>query len=304
MESVSEFLQIPLVQIIGWGLGAIGWVIGIHSWILQWTGHLQQQQDRAPFRFLLDQVQRDWKGQYTEEQIGRLTSQFTLLEKQIRDQIPVQARQVFLKNQIATLDDTIGGLFQQYLSTKRELEVMGESSQLDPSIQKEIEREIVPAYVKQLNRQRLFIWLILTILVLMLVPISPVRIMLDYVIMPLLSYLDDHTFLRGYLAIFVLSMSLALLFPIGSLQSRIQQRGTVLLWVSLASALLAVTLVLAFFSGLIYSDNTIVQVFVLVFPVAVVPVAARIAMIVLPQRAGKVMSRLRLRLFKSSRRSQ
>jgi hypothetical protein len=68
------------------------------------------------YRTLLEQARRDWKGRYTEEQIEELTEQFKHLERQIRREIPRQARRVFLKDQLDTLANSVTEQYQEYVA--------------------------------------------------------------------------------------------------------------------------------------------------------------------------------------------
>lgn len=191
MEEFLKFLQIPAVQILGWSFGIIGWIIGIFSGYLQVKGYYEQQTDREPFQYLFEQVQRDWRGQYTEQQIAELTAQFKLLEEQIRIQIPREARRVFLEDQKATIASTIASLYEQYETTNKNLDSSSDQSKLAPAIQSAIEQHIKPSYVRQQEQQNFIYRLMFIILVLLLLPISPVALLIQLAVFPLIDFFSE-----------------------------------------------------------------------------------------------------------------
>jgi hypothetical protein len=170
MDSLIGYLQEPAVQIIGWVLGVLGWIFGIVSGWIQVKGYREQKQMEGAYRTLLEQARRDWKGRYTEEQIEELTEQFKLLERQIRREIPRQARMVFLKDHLDTLANSVTEQYREYVRLKKELDDTSELDDLAPSLRTSIEKEIEPRSQRQQHLQYLMSTLIIALIILSLFP--------------------------------------------------------------------------------------------------------------------------------------
>jgi hypothetical protein len=155
MEEIFPFLKEPWVQTLGWSLGVLGWIVGVAAGWLQFRGYREQKAMETAYRSVLEQAQIDWKGKYTEQQVEDLTKQFRHLENQIRLEVPQLARQTFLRDQRASIANSIAEMYEQYTDLEMGLSKAPETDALAPSIKMSIERKIRPAHRKQQRQQRL-----------------------------------------------------------------------------------------------------------------------------------------------------
>lgn len=168
-SGTTSWAEKPIVQL----LGVLGWVVGIMSGYLQWRSYRQQRRLEGGYRILLERAQRDWRGQYTEAQVNRLTAQFQQLQRGIGVDIPRQARRVFLTEQRRTLADSIAELSQQYDRTTEELGHLAGDPGLDNRLRELIENEILPAYLKRQRQHWVLLFFVALGLLLALFPWLP-----------------------------------------------------------------------------------------------------------------------------------
>jgi hypothetical protein len=151
---------LAIIAIIGFAFGFVG-VIGAVVTALAYRG---QQRTEHAFDEILTRATRDWKGEYTEQQIKTMTKEVKNLTDQIQREIPLEARRVFLLEQANVLGQTISELYSQYglvlttLGTTR-------SEDLNPTLSSEIERDIMPAYLRARRRRRLVIAIVAVLVV-------------------------------------------------------------------------------------------------------------------------------------------
>jgi hypothetical protein len=159
MNGFLEWLRDPTVQFIGWTFGAIGWVVGFVSGLVQVKSYLQQRRLEGAYQNILEQARRDWEGRYSEEQIQELARQAALLQSRIADDVPNEARRVFLEEQRHSLAQTIGQSYGRYTDLSRQLAEPATAAELPAEIKRSIEAAIMPAYLGERRRQRVAYWL-------------------------------------------------------------------------------------------------------------------------------------------------
>src|SRR5262245_43553822 len=104
-------------QIVGW----MGWAIGIIALVIQIKSFRDQKNLEKGYINLLEQAKRDWKGKYEEAQLADLAQELAQLERKIEKEIPKQARQVFVRDQLETIAEAIGELYTRHSQLSSEL---------------------------------------------------------------------------------------------------------------------------------------------------------------------------------------
>ncbi len=152
-------------QVLGW----MGWVVGIIALVIQVKSFRDQKKLEKGYVNLLEQANRDWKGKYEEAQLADLAQELAQLERKIEKEIPKQARQVFVKDQLETISEAIGELYERHSKLSAELGDQADLVTLPSNLQQAIETTILPAYLSRQRRQRLIQLLLVAILVLVIV---------------------------------------------------------------------------------------------------------------------------------------
>lgn len=169
MESFFEFLQLPIIQIIGWSFGVVGWFIGIVSGVIQIKSYFEQKTFERAYREIIEQAERNWQGKYTKEQIKDLVTELSKLKKKINHDIPKEARRVYLKTQRLALEKSLSELYSQYSVLLKESSELAEvDNQLPPQLRNAIETAIMPEHKSREHSQKtiyVVIFLALAILV-------------------------------------------------------------------------------------------------------------------------------------------
>jgi formylglycine-generating enzyme required for sulfatase activity len=170
MDTISHILQAPWAQGIGWTLGAIGWIVGLAAAIVQFRSYIDQRRTQRGFEQLLSKATVDWQGQYTQEQITALQAELSHLQATINTDLPVQAKQIFLRDQMASLAANLADIYARYESLSAQLDASASApSPLPASIRDAIESAIMPTYlIRQKRDNRIYSLLILTIVLLVL----------------------------------------------------------------------------------------------------------------------------------------
>lgn len=164
---ITDSNQWNWTQVIGW----IGWAIGIIALVIQIKSFRDQKKLEKGYLTLLEQAQRDWKGKYDEKQLVDLAQELSLLEKKIEDEIPRQARQVFVRDQLETLSEAIGELYVQHSKLAAELANEEGAIALPANLRSAIETTILPSYLVKQRRQKL-IYLLLTAILIVVILVN------------------------------------------------------------------------------------------------------------------------------------
>jgi hypothetical protein len=172
MDEFLKWLQSPTGQTLSLVFGISGWLIAIISGWLQWKSYREQKQNEKGYREILERAKQDWDGRYTEEQVQQLTKQFTQLQEQIRQDVPLQARRVFLEDRLNTLSENIALLYSQYNDLTKEYSEMPMTILPQP-MRDAIEKEIKPIHLIKQRHQRITLILLSLILVFLVIPIAP-----------------------------------------------------------------------------------------------------------------------------------
>ena len=201
----------PLVVAIVNTLGAIGWIVGLASGWLTWKSYRDQKKLESSYHYILEKAEREWEGTYTKQQIKELKAQFQKLELQIRQEVPKEAKRVFLEEQRDALVSSMGESYQNYLAVSNELQ-NSSSGPLHPTLRSAIETRIMPAYVQRQRQQRTLYVLVLGIFLLNLFPFITeylIRALFSLSI-PVLNSFVPTSQLVAYLSGFVLTLFVAL----------------------------------------------------------------------------------------------
>lgn len=135
-----------------WLLGAFGWIIGVISGFLQAKSYIDQKKYENAHKIILDQIERDWKGKYTQEQIDSMVKEVKRLEESINRDVPKKARRVFLEDQLSALTENMAQGYNRYNALLTELK--SDSQALPEQVQRVIEQEIMPTYLERQRQQR------------------------------------------------------------------------------------------------------------------------------------------------------
>lgn len=135
-----------------WLLGAFGWIVGIISGFLQVKSYIDQKKYENAHKIILDQIERDWKGKYTQEQIDSMVKEVKRLEESINRDVPKKARRVFLEDQLSALTENMAQGYTRYNEILVELKP--NSQALPERVQRVIEKEIMPIYLEKQRQQR------------------------------------------------------------------------------------------------------------------------------------------------------
>lgn len=135
----------PGASLIG-PLGWVGWVIGVVSGLLQIYLWRRDRRIGPAKEQLFEEALRDREGQYSNAQIQDLKKVLRRLENATRTEVPRQARQVFIENQLETVSDSVSSGVKQYGQLSRELEQL---TGCRPRIPAEIEQAIDSSIVSQ-----------------------------------------------------------------------------------------------------------------------------------------------------------
>lgn len=216
MEDIIKLAGQPESVIISWAISAISLLLAAVMGLLQVKSYLAQSRLSHGYEHLLREAQRDWQGKYTEQQVRELSAQFARLEQQIRHDIPIQARQVFLQDQCHTLSDSIGDLYGQYCDAQSRLGEIQAGDGLPPALCKAIEQHIKPHYMDRLRQQRIGNYILAAVLVLVLLPM-----LYGFIDMPLhaIGLRVGASDLYAYLAVLVVLLCLAFSMPVDRLES-------------------------------------------------------------------------------------
>ena len=151
-------------QIVGW----MGWAVGIIALVIQIKSFRDQKKLEKGYINLLEQAKRDWKGKYEEAQLAGLAQELAQLEKKIEKEIPKQARQVFVRDQLETISETIGELYTRHSQLSSELGDKSDLIRLPINLRQAIETTILPSYLSRQRRQKLIHFLLMAILALVI----------------------------------------------------------------------------------------------------------------------------------------
>lgn len=166
MNEFLLFSQTPIVQIIGWSLGVAGWIIGIVSGVIQIRSYSEQKALEKGYLEILEQAKRDWQGKYTEEQIKDLADELSKLQTKIRQDIPQEAKRVYLENQRSALAESLIELYSQYSGLSNEVNGLTKGD-LPPQLRDAIELAIMPGYrVREQNQKAVYLVIVLVMAIL------------------------------------------------------------------------------------------------------------------------------------------
>ncbi len=158
---MKEFLETPLVY-------TLGWIIGIASGIIQLISYFQQKNIEKGYLNVLEQAKRDWEGKYTEDQIAILAKELKELETRINTEVPRQARQVFLENQLLDLSQDIGRNYAFYQQLTEEYEGQIQNDALTQELKRAVEQMILPDYLAHKRDSARSQWLLATVLIMLI----------------------------------------------------------------------------------------------------------------------------------------
>lgn len=136
-------------------IGAVGTIYGFMSW-------RSAQKDKRSYKFLFDLAEKNIDKNITEEtikqkkkEVQRATSEIESLQRQIKKDIPKEARKAVLKDKLNSQYLELTNIFKNVCKSKEELSSMSESDEIPPDLLEEIEKEIRPEYLLKEERENL-----------------------------------------------------------------------------------------------------------------------------------------------------
>lgn len=157
-------------------IGIVAGVIGVLSYI---NYYRQRRVDREIIEIAKSNVgakDAEKSKRETEQEVQQLKGLRDKLSRQI-SQLPGEANRLFLERQLEELVRNISKDFKEYETIKTRLQSAATSSTLDPQIRRVIKSSILPV---QKERERRNGYILLTLILLLALNLSPVRIS-DYV---------------------------------------------------------------------------------------------------------------------------
>lgn len=150
-----KFLLDNWLNLIFGLIGAVGTVYGFMSW-------KSSQKDKRSYTFLFELAEKNIEKNITEEtlrqkkeEVEMATSEIKSLQRQIKSDIPKEARKAVLKDKLNSHYIELTNTYKNISVLKEELSNISESAEIPPDLLKEIEKEIRPAYLLKEERENL-----------------------------------------------------------------------------------------------------------------------------------------------------
>lgn len=157
---MEEFIRSTTGQILIFLTGISGWVVAIYAAFIQKKSYDMQLDSDKAYEEILNRAKNDWEGKYTKEQVEALKIELSYLKNEIeknRNDIPIKAKEVFLKDQLFTLNSNLEELYSQRTNVVKEIEkieVKGQNLGIDDNINKEVEALLKPIYIKKQTQEK------------------------------------------------------------------------------------------------------------------------------------------------------
>lgn len=130
-----EYLSKPEVAIT---ISTIGFVLTVFGAIASFFGiksYFGQRKTENAYKYLLEKANQEWKGKYSEEEVEKLNREFEYLTAQINNELPKQARLMFLKYKHDSIVNELDNLYKEYATINEEIKTLSEIKHLDDKIE-------------------------------------------------------------------------------------------------------------------------------------------------------------------------
>lgn len=214
-----------VLAVVGILTGVVGVLVGVVSILYA------RKQDRATAGHLqlLEEAAQDRQAFFAQEDLQSLREQISASERQIRQQIPEEARSAYVQSRIDQLAAEIGSSYDEL--RRLEDSLAGKTSdRLSAELRTAIEREYYPLHRRNRIQQRLIVALLLVLVLGAIAPVPLQNLMVVPFLLPALglAWLLDSTgiFAASFGSLFAISLPLFwlpiffLLLPRGSGFSR------------------------------------------------------------------------------------
>jgi hypothetical protein len=183
-------------------LGGIAAAQQLITWL---TGRRRQKALEQVLEDVADKID----AETTEKEVVRLRELAAGIRTQIDNDLPREARRVYLTNRLATIARSIGELYEEYHDIERELQSSRPASPLEGTLRASIEATIMPQYRQRERRDRQLRILLALAVALLLLPVPN-----DYLRILFFGYFyvvgEAYNYTAGSLVTAVLLAALAL----------------------------------------------------------------------------------------------
>jgi hypothetical protein len=143
---------------------------------------IARRRTRRALDHVLDTIADDLEAGDRRSDLKRLQGMLDSMQQQIRDDIPMQAQQIYITQRLQTIVDSIGEQFKEYEKLQSLVAGYDSGSTLERRVYAAIETTIMPEYRRRLRQQRQIRIAVFAILLLLVFPppISPSQLLYAY----------------------------------------------------------------------------------------------------------------------------
>lgn len=171
MNNFDSLFSNPIFQLINF----IFAIIGLIASYIQIVNHFTVKKRERVYQTLFSKAETEWQGKYTTAQVDLLKEELSKLQSQIEEEnkrinieIPLRAKEFFIKEQLSSIENNITELYKSSITLKEELKDirLGPPSNLD----KLIEEEIKPNYLRNERQKKIITYSIVFLIAINILP--------------------------------------------------------------------------------------------------------------------------------------
>lgn len=155
LKWIHDVVTTPAFQWASFGVGFVGTWLAILAW------RDSRRKDRV-HEYLFKTAEKNIDKDVTEatleakrKEVRQVSDNIEALQRRIEQEIPIEAKRTVLKDRLDLSTKALQDTLASTLLLKRELEALGESSQIPPDLLQAVEAEIRPEYVINAQRESL-----------------------------------------------------------------------------------------------------------------------------------------------------
>ncbi|MFG1961490.1 hypothetical protein [Nonomuraea sp. NPDC049028] len=177
------------------GIGAIlGAIAAVQQLIAAVAKYRRRKEESRLFQIMKDQLDAEHarsEAQTAKQEADSLSEMREVLRKQIEEDVPREARRLYIEHRLSVLGREIAEQYREYISLQSELNTEVRT-QLDERLATVIEETIVPAQVSRSRRERWILALLVAIGLFTFTPFDLQRIFSYYITQPF--FIINHSY--------------------------------------------------------------------------------------------------------------
>lgn len=156
-------------------IGTVGGIIGLIAAVQQLLGSFRRRRYHKAEERLLHTMATTIDAESAREEAERLEALRAALRQQVEEEVPLEARRIFLRTRRDALRSQIASDVEEHTTIERELaEIEGRTALgLDERLRPTIEKSILPPYVRRRRVERGVVAALAVLLVLTVTPLGP-----------------------------------------------------------------------------------------------------------------------------------